>query len=164
MALSACNVVTNPSFETGVLNPWHASAVDVAKISNGTTAYSGEYYLNLQTAVGNRGNTISQSLQHLKPRSKYDFSAQVQVPSPSGSSYCSVYVYSGKNATVGAIASAQLFNFGEWTGISGSYIPRRDHDVLNIVAACDSEDSSVTGNVLIDNVSLISEKCGWASD
>ncbi|KAJ6073281.1 hypothetical protein N7467_011366 [Penicillium canescens] len=114
--------------------------------------------------LGNRGNTISQSLKHLKPRSKYDFSVQVQMPSPSGSSYCSVYVYAGRNATVGAIASAQLFSFGEWTEVTGSYVARRDHDILNIVAACDSEDSSVTGNVLIDNISLTSGQCGWASD
>jgi hypothetical protein len=45
MTLSACNVVSNPSFETGILNPWQGSAVDVAKISNGTTAYSGDYFL-----------------------------------------------------------------------------------------------------------------------
>lgn len=121
-------------------------------------------YSNLQTAVGNRGNTISQFLKHLKPRSKYDFSVQVQMPSPSGSSYCSVYVYAGRNATVGAIASAQLFNFGEWTEVTGNYVARRDREILNIVAACDSEDSSVTGNVLIDDISLTSAQCGWASD
>jgi hypothetical protein len=45
MALSTCNAVANPSFETGDLSPWRASAVNVAKISNGSTAYSGDYYL-----------------------------------------------------------------------------------------------------------------------
>jgi len=45
MALSACNAVINPSFETGILSPWVASAVNVAKVSNGTSAYSGDYYL-----------------------------------------------------------------------------------------------------------------------
>ena len=45
MALSACNAVTNPGFESGVLFPWHASAPNVAKVSNGTSAYSGDYYL-----------------------------------------------------------------------------------------------------------------------
>lgn len=45
MALSACNAVLNPSFETGILTPWFPSAVNVAKVSNGTSAYSGDYYL-----------------------------------------------------------------------------------------------------------------------
>ncbi|KAJ5094964.1 hypothetical protein N7532_007255 [Penicillium argentinense] len=154
MALSACNAVLNPSFETGTLKPWFSSAVNVAKVTSGTSAYSGEYYLNLQTAVGNRGNTISQHLKHLKPHEKYDFSVQVQVPSPSGSEYCSVYVYMGRNATIGAIASTQLFDLEEWTALTGTYTAKRSDDILNIVVACDSEDSSVTGNVLIDDVNF----------
>lgn len=79
---------------------------------------------------------------------------KVQVPSPGGVEYCSVYVYAGKNATVGSIASKQLFNFGEWETLTGVYKAKRHDELLNIVAACDSEDSSVTGNVLIDDVSF----------
>lgn len=45
MSLSASNAVVNPSFESGVLFPWRASAVGVATVSNGVSAYSGEYYL-----------------------------------------------------------------------------------------------------------------------
>ncbi|KAJ5456138.1 uncharacterized protein N7458_003721 [Penicillium daleae] len=175
MALDTCNAVVNPSFESGSLYPWVPSAVNVAKVSNGTSAYSGDYYLSvpgfwisfswwtvqlidahiysdLQTAVGNRGNTISQSLKHLEPRTKYTFSASVQVPSPSGSEYCDVYVYMGRNATTGRIASSQLFTFGEWTSVTGTYFPRRPEETLNIIASCDSEDSSVTGRVWIDDV------------
>ncbi|KAI1838704.1 hypothetical protein DTO006G1_583 [Penicillium roqueforti] len=161
MALSACNAVSNPSFETGILAPWHPSAVNVAQVSNGTIAYSGDYYLNLQTAVGNRGSTISQGLRHLKPHTEYKFSAQAQVPSPSGSEYCSVYVYVGRNATVGSIASVQLFNFGEWTEVTGSYVPKRENEILSIGAACDSEDSSYTDNVLFDDISFIPNDCAY---
>lgn len=183
MALSACNAVSNPSFETGILAPWHPSAVNVAQVSNGTIAYSGDYYLyespslssqttisdtnevmctsNLQTAVGNRGNTISQGLRHFKPHTEYKFSAQAQVPSPSGSEYCSVYVYVGRNATVGSIASVQLFNFGEWTEVTGSYVPKRENEILSIGAACDSEDSSYTDNVLFDDISFIPNDCAY---
>ncbi|CEO59581.1 hypothetical protein PMG11_04254 [Penicillium brasilianum] len=161
MALSACNAVVNPSFESGSLYPWVPSAVNVARVSNGTTAYSGDYYLDLQTAVGNRGNTISQSLKHLEPRAKYTFSASVQVPSPSGSEYCAVYVYMGHNATTGRIASSQLFTFGEWTSVTGTYSPRRPVETLNIIASCDSEDSSVTGHVWIDEVIFTGDNnCG----
>lgn len=45
MALSTCNAVVNPSFETGALAPWFPSAVNVAKVSNATSAYSGDFYL-----------------------------------------------------------------------------------------------------------------------
>lgn len=107
---------------------------------------------NLQTAYGNRGNTISQHLKHLTPRSEYDFNVKVQVPSPGGVEYCSVYVYMGKNATIGKIASANIFNFGEWETLTGTYKAKRPQETLKIIAACDSEDSSVTGNVWIDDI------------
>lgn len=45
MALSTCNVLSNPSFESGILFPWAPSAVKVAQVSNGTSSYSGDYYL-----------------------------------------------------------------------------------------------------------------------
>jgi hypothetical protein len=46
MALStSCNLVVNPSFESGNLFPWFPSALKVAKISNATEAYDGDYYL-----------------------------------------------------------------------------------------------------------------------
>ena len=67
----------------------------------------------------------------------------------------------GRNATVGSIASAQLFNFGEWTEVSGTYVPRREQDILSIVAACDSEDTSVTGNVLLDDISFAAADCPY---
>ncbi|KAJ5167563.1 uncharacterized protein N7482_006344 [Penicillium canariense] len=73
MALSKCDAVVNPPFESGVLFPWIPSAMNVAKVNNGTSASSGDYYVDLQTAVGNRGNTISQSLKHLEPRTEYMF-------------------------------------------------------------------------------------------
>jgi uncharacterized protein YegJ (DUF2314 family) len=60
----------------------------------------------------------------------------------------------GRNATTGQIASSQLFTFGEWTSVTGTYSPRRSEESLNIIASCDSEDSSVTGHVWIDDVIL----------
>ena len=58
----------------------------------------------------------------------------------------------GRNATTGRIASSQLFTFGEWTSVTGTYLPKRPYETLNIIAYCDSEDSSVTGHVWIDDV------------
>jgi hypothetical protein len=65
----------------------------------------------------------------------------------------------GRNATVGSVASAQLFTVQEWTDVSGTYVPKRETDILNIVALCDSEDSSVTGNVLLDDVIFAPADC-----
>ena len=70
-------------------------------------------------------------------------------------------MYLGRNATVGGIASAQLFNFGEWTEVTGSYVPKRENEILSISAACDSEDSSVTGNVLLDDITFIGNDCAY---
>ncbi len=106
---------------------------------------------DLQTAVGNRGNTISQLLSHLEPRTRYTFSASFQAPS-AGFEYCGVYVYMGRNVTTGRVASSQLFTFSEWTSVTGTYSPKRPDETLNIIAYCDSEDSSVTGHVWIDDV------------
>ncbi|KAJ5218095.1 uncharacterized protein N7498_000194 [Penicillium cinerascens] len=160
MALSACNAVVNPSFESGVLFPWRASAVNVATVSNAASAYSGEYYLELQTAIDNGGNTISQSLENLKRGTKYDFSAEIQVPY-AGAEYCFISVYMGRNATKGHIATKEVTDFGKWVSVTGSYTPRRSEDRLNILAACDFPDNSVTGRVYIDDVLFApSGSCG----
>ncbi|KAJ5918837.1 hypothetical protein N7454_009981 [Penicillium verhagenii] len=164
MALSACNAVVNPGFESGVLFPWRASAVDVAQVSTGTNAYSGDHYLSLQTAIDNQGNTISQTLKNLKPGKAYTFNAVAQVPYPSGSEYCFVYVYAGFNETVGEITSTDLYEetFGTWVSVSGTYVPKKSVESLHILAACDLEDNSDTGEVYLDAISLVPES-GCAS-
>ncbi|KAJ5118085.1 hypothetical protein N7448_004268 [Penicillium atrosanguineum] len=160
MSLSACNAVVNPSFESGVLFPWRASAANVATVSNADSAYSGEYYLNLQTAIDNGGNTISQNLENLKRGTKYDFSAEVQIPGE-GASYCLVYVYMGRNETIGQVATEYVSDFEKWVSVTGSYTPKRSEDRLSIIAACDFEDNSVTGRVYIDDVIFApSGSCG----
>jgi hypothetical protein len=60
----------------------------------------------------------------------------------------------GHNATIGKVASADIYTFGEWQALTGTYKPKRQAETLSITASCDSEDSSVTGNVLIDAVSF----------
>jgi hypothetical protein len=47
---------------------------------------------------------------------------------------------------------------------AGSYVPKRESETLNIFAACDSEDPSVTGHghVLLDDISFVGgELCVW---
>ncbi|KAF9889505.1 hypothetical protein FE257_007215 [Aspergillus nanangensis] len=156
MALSPLchNVLANPSFETGSLSPWWPTAVDVAQISNGSTAYSGDFYLDLQTAVGNRGNAISQRLTGLHVGANYTFSVQIQTRSPSAANYCGFFAYTGRNATTNAIASELLYEPGEWVQLTGSYVPKRPEDVLHVGGSCTFSGSSYTGHVLLDDIFL----------
>ncbi|KKK13641.1 hypothetical protein P175DRAFT_0556948 [Aspergillus ochraceoroseus IBT 24754] len=147
----SCNLVANPSFETGSLAPWAASAANVATILSGSTAYSGDYYLQLQTAVGNRGNTISQRLTHLDRSKNYTVTVEAQVAAYSAT-YCFVSLYMGHNSTTGLIASDVIDATGEWTEVRGYYVPEHASEVLHIVASCDLEDPSYVGNVLLDDV------------
>ncbi|OJJ61364.1 hypothetical protein ASPSYDRAFT_29856 [Aspergillus sydowii CBS 593.65] len=153
------NLLANGGFESGSLSPWFASAPNVAVVESSNaeyTPYSGDYYLycfnnNLQTAVGNRGSTVSQSLSGLSPGTNYTVSLQTRTRGAGAANYCSVYVYGGKNATTGAIANI-VDTPNEWTELKGGYVPKTSEDVLNIIAACTFSGSSATGRVLFDEV------------
>ncbi|PLB44855.1 carbohydrate binding domain protein [Aspergillus steynii IBT 23096] len=157
MALS-CNVLANPSFETGTLSPWVASAVDVAQISTGTPVLDGDYYLNLETAVGNRGNSISQSIKDLTIGANYTFSVKARSPNY-GANYCGVFAYHGSNSTAGSIASEQLFDQEEWVEVRGSYRPTTSRDILHVGAYCTFSGSSYTGHILFDDLFLGKQEC-----
>ncbi|KAL4906948.1 hypothetical protein BDW74DRAFT_150056 [Aspergillus multicolor] len=148
------NLLTNPSFESGSLAPWIPSAPNVATVvaSNADyTPYDGDYYLSLRTAVGNRGNTISQSLHNLTPGTNYTVSLATRIPAPNGANYCSVSAYGGFNATTGAIVS--LFDVpDEWVSLEGWYVSKTAEDRINFVASCTFSGSSYTGVVLFDEV------------
>ncbi|PYI14880.1 carbohydrate binding domain protein [Aspergillus japonicus CBS 114.51] len=152
----SCNLLTNPSFETGTLSPWFTTVpnVNIATVTNATAAYDGEYYLDLKTDYGNRGHSIAQTLTGLQRGTVYDFSAQIQIPGPSGVEYCFVDAYVGANATTGAIVSQQLLPTGEWTTVRGSYqrTGRRAEDVLTLTGSCTSPGSSYVWDVLVDEV------------
>ncbi|KAL4922149.1 hypothetical protein BDW62DRAFT_77364 [Aspergillus aurantiobrunneus] len=120
------NLLTNPGFESGALSPWTPSAANVANVvatNADYTPYAGEYYLDLETAVRNRGNTISLHLSDLAPGSNYTVSLQARTRGEGAANYCSVYVYGGTNATVGAIAS-MTDTPNEWTAVQGWYVPK----------------------------------------
>ncbi|KAL3469164.1 hypothetical protein BJX99DRAFT_81414 [Aspergillus californicus] len=146
------NLLTNPGFESGSLSPWHPSTPNVATITEDPeTAYTGNYYLSLETAVGNRGNTISQHVHDLTPGTNYTVSLQARVIADYGANYCSTYIYARSNSTMGAIASL-IDTPSEWTQVEGWYVPTSTGEVLNIVAGCTFSGSSYTGMVLFDEV------------
>ncbi|KAL4799447.1 hypothetical protein BDV19DRAFT_355164 [Aspergillus venezuelensis] len=150
----ALNLIQNPSFESGVLAPWTPHAANVAQVvaSNAEyQAFEGDYYLDLQTAVGNRGNTISQVITGLIPGTTYTVSIQTRTRGQGGANYCSTYLYAGNNATTGAIAS-EIDTPNEWFALEGEYVAKETSEVLNVVGGCTFSGSSYTGHVLFDEV------------
>ncbi|PWY80870.1 hypothetical protein BO94DRAFT_625974 [Aspergillus sclerotioniger CBS 115572] len=121
MSLSTCNILTNPSFESGSLSPWYTNDPSFVRVTNGTPAYDGTYSLNLTTQPNNDNpqTTISQTLTNLTRNTAYDFSIEVKVPVSRGIEDCTVTAYTGSNATSGVIASAEIDPSGSWTACDG---------------------------------------------
>ncbi|KAK2760402.1 hypothetical protein FQN54_002472 [Arachnomyces sp. PD_36] len=151
---TACNPLENPTFETGSLGPWIPSAENVANIVGAPEAYEGEYYLDLETAPGNRANQITQNITGIDTSKEYPFSIFAQVPNISVANYCSVYVYTGTNATTGLIASEMLPGQSPWTEITGTYKPKSEDDVFTVSCSCTLSGASHTGHVYLDGISL----------
>jgi hypothetical protein len=80
---------------------------------------------------------------------------QAQFPENTASSYCSVSVSvgssNGTSANLVASQDLQSTTEGQWTYVGGYYQPKLSQGTtLYILASCDLEDPSYTGNVLID--------------
>ncbi|GKZ82830.1 hypothetical protein AnigIFM56816_007652 [Aspergillus niger] len=116
-----------------------------------TPAYTGNYSLDLTTAIDNSPNSFSQTLSNLNRSSTYDFSIQVK-PSASGAEFCHIAAYLGLNATSDTIVTADLEPSDQWTAINGEFTANRSADVLTISAACTSPDNSYTWQVYFDEV------------
>ncbi|KAL2865980.1 uncharacterized protein BJX67DRAFT_382361 [Aspergillus lucknowensis] len=145
------NLIRNSGFEAGGLAPWFTSAPDVATVVyDPDVAPAGNFYLHLETAVGNRGNTLSQHLSNLTAGATYHVSLRAQMDD-NGANYCAVSLYGGNNSTTGAIASL-LDTPTHWTTVEGSYVARAREDVLHVVGLCNFSGSSYTGHILLDEV------------
>jgi len=145
----SCNLLANPSFEAGALSPWHASAAGVTQIVKSSDAYSGSYYLNLETAIDNGGNFIAQFLKELDTSTNYTVGVHAQFPKESAASECNIVVYMGSNFT-STVGSTYLSTGGEWVFVGGSYQPKFSRETLHIFARCDLEDPSYTSNIYLD--------------
>ncbi|XRM44774.1 hypothetical protein ABZX51_007885 [Aspergillus tubingensis] len=158
MSTSGCNILSNPSFETGSLSPWFTTASDVARVTTATPAYTGNYSLDLTTAIDNSPNSFSQTLSSLNHSTTYDFSVQVK-PSVSGAEFCHIAAYLGLNTTSDTIATADLEPSDQWTALTGGFTANRSADVLTISAACTSPDNSYTWQVYFDEVVVERSGC-----
>ncbi|PYI10690.1 hypothetical protein BO78DRAFT_450473 [Aspergillus sclerotiicarbonarius CBS 121057] len=161
MSISTCNILTNPSFESGSLSPWYTNIPNIARVTNSTPAYNGTYTLDLTTTPNNNNNnnnSISQSITNLTRTTTYDFSIQVNVPN-SGADFCHISAYVGANATSGLILSVDVEPTGEWTPVRGNYTARGTSDVLMIGAGCTSSDGSDSWHVFMDEVVLGRRGC-----
>ncbi|OJI79827.1 hypothetical protein ASPTUDRAFT_34071 [Aspergillus tubingensis CBS 134.48] len=158
MSTSGCNILSNPSFETGSLSPWFTTASDVARVTTATPAYTGTYSLDLTTAIDNSPNSFSQTLSNLNRSTTYDFSMQVK-PSVSGAEFCHIAAYLGLNTTSDSIATADLEPSDQWTAVTGLFTASRSADVLTISAACTSPDNSYTWQVYFDEIVVQRSGC-----
>ncbi|KAJ5239978.1 hypothetical protein N7468_004597 [Penicillium chermesinum] len=165
--MSSCNVLQNPSFESGSLAPWKATvanSVTVLNSSSGTPAADGYSFAQIKTAIDNGGRSFYQNIKDLKPSVEYTFDAQIQVPWDSPASYCAVYAYMGHNVTFTgprkvAHADIQETQLGIWMSLNGTYTPKTSHGVLSIFGYCDLEDPSITSEVFVDAVSFAPTQC-----
>ncbi|RAL02638.1 uncharacterized protein BO80DRAFT_433446 [Aspergillus ibericus CBS 121593] len=148
--MSSCNILTNPSFESGSLSPWYTNTPNAARVTTSTPAYSGTHTLALSTNTTTTPS-ISQTLTNLTRSTTYDFSIQVLIPSTLGISSCSVSAYTGTNTSSGAIVSEDVDASGEWVAVRGEYRARWTSDVLTVgVGGC--EGGNGEGEVFMDEV------------
>ncbi|KAL4937846.1 hypothetical protein BDV06DRAFT_226552 [Aspergillus oleicola] len=148
------NLIQNPGFESGVLSPWTPHAANVAEVVASNADHQpaeGDYYLDLQTAVGNGGNTISQTVTGLTPGTTYIVSVQTRTRGEGAANYCGTSIYAGNNATAGSIAS-EWDTPNEWWTLGGEYVAKTTSETVSIVGGCTFSGSSYTGHVLFDEV------------
>ncbi|KAL4784144.1 hypothetical protein BJX76DRAFT_357347 [Aspergillus varians] len=149
-------IVGNGGFETGLLAPWIPSDVTAATIGNGTQAFAGNYYLNLETAPGNRANYVHQPLRELDTSTTYTVTAQVWGPEVATANYCSVWVHIGQNASAGLIDSATLDyeQSHQWLALEGQFQPQQETEELYLRAGCTLSGASHTLVVLWDAITV----------
>ncbi|KAL3481329.1 hypothetical protein BJX99DRAFT_271264 [Aspergillus californicus] len=149
-------IIGNGGFETGLLAPWIPSDVTAATISNGTQAFSGDYYLDLETAPGNRANSVHQLLHDLDTTATYTLNAHVWGPPVSTANYCYAYIYVGTNSTTGSVASVDIDyeQSEQWIPLEGEFQPKHATLPLYVGAGCILSGASSTGNLLFDEITL----------
>ncbi|KAL3456261.1 hypothetical protein BJX64DRAFT_47986 [Aspergillus heterothallicus] len=149
-------IVTNGGFELGVLAPWIPSDVNAATIQNGTQAYAGDYFLALETAPGNRANSVHQVLHELDTTSTYSFNARVWGPPVSTANFCHAYVYVGSNATTGLVDKVDIdYDLsGQWLPLEGTFTTEHTKLPLYVQASCTLSGASHTGILLFDAITV----------
>ncbi|KAL3487930.1 hypothetical protein BJX62DRAFT_185742 [Aspergillus germanicus] len=149
-------IVANGGFELGVLAPWIPSDVNAATIQNGTQAFAGDYFLALQTAPGNRANSVSQVLHGLDTTSTYSLTARVWGPPVSSANFCHAYIYVGSNATTGLVDKVDISyeQSGQWLPLEGTFQTENTKLPLYVQASCTLSGASHTGTLLFDEIAL----------
>ncbi|KAL4884980.1 hypothetical protein BJY04DRAFT_181051 [Aspergillus karnatakaensis] len=154
-------IVANAGFESGNIFPWavvgavYPNTAVITPSNPSYSAFAGDFYSDLQSAPGNRANTISQHITGLVPGTNYTVSVQALSTSNSnGANYCSAGISTGvKNQTIGIAQASPAPE--QWGELSGWYVADGTEDVLNLWAGCTFSGSSYTGHVLFDEVSFV---------
>ncbi|KAL2869132.1 uncharacterized protein BJX67DRAFT_379607 [Aspergillus lucknowensis] len=149
-------LVVNGGFELGVLAPWVESYPNVATIGNGSQAFAGDYYLNLESAPGNRANTVHQVLPELDTTATYNVTAQVWGPPVSTANSCAGRISIGNNVTAGLIASVDISyeQSRRWLPLQGTFQPKQSQLALYLQSQCTLSGASHTGILYFDEITL----------
>ncbi|PYI35975.1 hypothetical protein BP00DRAFT_453660 [Aspergillus indologenus CBS 114.80] len=122
-----CNVINNPSFETGALDGWYASAGNVANID----------------------------LYWLDDENEHNLTLWVRVADPIPSTgHCEVSAYLGEDPQADAIASDFIWHADEWIQLTGSIQPPARDLTLHFVGSCVDAGKEVPAHILFDDVVL----------
>ncbi|KAL5342072.1 hypothetical protein BJX70DRAFT_12587 [Aspergillus crustosus] len=147
----------NGNFESGSIYPWVPSAPSaaVAIQSNAQfTAPEGQFYLDIQTDYGNRGNSVEQHITGLVPGTEYTFSVQARSGSSSTANYCYASLTVGADDTTStSIRNDQLPD--EWVLLSGTHVATSAEEVIDLAGGCNFSGSSARGHVLFDEVIFV---------
>ncbi|PYI24543.1 hypothetical protein BO99DRAFT_398055 [Aspergillus violaceofuscus CBS 115571] len=150
-----CNVINNPSFETGALDGWYASAGNVANIVQGTIAHAGKYYLDVTGTEKVPQVSVAQDLYWLDDENEHNLTLWVRVADPIPSTgHCEVSAYLGEDPQAGAIASDFIWHADEWIQLTGSIQPPARDLTLHFVGSCVDAGKEVPAHILFDDVVL----------
>ncbi|PYH49290.1 uncharacterized protein BP01DRAFT_352810 [Aspergillus saccharolyticus JOP 1030-1] len=152
----SCNVLTNPSFETGTLDGWYGTSGSIATVVQGSIAYDGNYYLDVTGTAANPTASVAQDLYWLDETKTLDLTLWVRFENTisSATGHCEVSAYLGEDPTAGAIASDIIWDSDEWLRLTGSILPEERNTTLNLVGSCIELGNATIANVLFDDVVL----------
>ena len=109
--------------------------------------------------MGNRPNSISQSLTGLDTAANYTVSVAIQIAAEYYPNYCQLAVYTGPGgvSNEGITIISEVINqddYGVWLPYTGSFQPTATEDLFHVSASCTFSGSSVTGRAYIDSVEV----------
>ncbi|KAL2862614.1 uncharacterized protein BJX67DRAFT_385424 [Aspergillus lucknowensis] len=131
-----CNVVSNPSFESG-LDGWHTNLASAVKIITSDVAYDGNSFVSLDLNTDRPTGDIHTYLYDLDTAKSYDLKVQVRVNGDLPSvNQCTFSVEANDDPAGGVISSDYIWTAGEWIQLNGTYTPSVRDTEFKLAATC----------------------------